>query len=110
LKKGQAFAPFIGYSCIRNDGDFKCRGVAILHKVFIKANIFDLCLENISCNIELLSVKFQLGFHKSIIVVVIYRHPDYSKLSLRRDYESFEKIISSLQLTGLQYFIVGDFN
>jgi hypothetical protein len=110
LKKGQAFAPSLGYSCLRNDGDFKCRGVAILHKVFLKANVIDLCIENISGNIDLLCVKFQLGYHKSIIVVVIYRHPDYTKLTLKRDYESFENIISSLQLIELQYFIVGDFN
>jgi exonuclease III len=110
LKTGQAFAPFLGYSCIRSDGDFKCRGVAILHKAFIKANVINLCLENISSNNELLCVKFQLGFYKSIIVAVINRHPDYMKLTLKRDYDSFENIISSLQSTGSQYFIVGDFN
>jgi hypothetical protein len=63
LKTGQYFAPFLGCSFIRNDGDFKCRGVAILHKAFIKANVINLCLENISSNFELFCVTFQLVGH-----------------------------------------------
>jgi hypothetical protein len=110
IRKGQAFVPFAGYNCIRADGDCKSRGVAILHKSHIKATSFDLSVENLSSNIELLCVKFQLDFNKSILVVVIYRHPDYSKLTLKRDNESFDVILSSLCLTGFSFFVVGDFN
>jgi hypothetical protein len=110
IKKGQAFVPFAGYNCTKADGDCKSRGVAILHKSHIKATSFDLSVENLSSNIELLCVKFQLDFNKSILVVVIYRNPDYSKLTLKRDNESFDVILSSLCLTGFSFFVVGDFN
>jgi hypothetical protein len=86
------------------------RGVAILYKSHIKANVLHIPLEDISLNIEFVAAKFQVGFNRSFIVVCVYRHPDYSKNTLKKDQDSLERIFDFLKQTCLNFYVLGDFN
>jgi hypothetical protein len=40
----------------------------------------------------------------------VYRHPDYSKLTLRRDNATLHNVFLFLKETGLKFIVLGDFN
>lgn len=77
VKTGQSLLSIPNYTIYRNDIDKKGkRGVAIIISDKLKVEPFSLN-SNISDNIEILSIKIQAGFSKSIIIVCVYRHPKY---------------------------------
>jgi penicillin V acylase-like amidase (Ntn superfamily) len=103
IKAKHSFVPVNWYSVLENVSLCKSRGVAIVYRSHIKASVFPLHLDETeaSSNIEMVAGKFQIGFNNSIIVVCLYRHPDYSKQTLKTT--TVPSKIYSLCLSNLDF-------
>ncbi len=108
--KDQHSLPSIpGYISYRiNANGTNKRGIIIF--VSTKLKSWELKVNNISDNTEILSFKIQLDFLKSIQVTCIFRHPNYKKNILNNDIKNIEIHIASLMEKDNEFIIVGDFN
>jgi len=82
----------------------------VIVRDFIKVIEFDLSDLPECSNIEVLTIKCQVGFNKSIIISCLYRHPIYQKHTVDLDYTYIEKLLSYLLECNLHFFLMGDFN
>jgi hypothetical protein len=84
--------------------------VGILIKHNLKCSIVNLDTEEDSCNIEKVALKVQLCNLISILVCSLYRHPEYSSFTLKKDYECLNSRMCAMKSFNLNFYLLGDFN
>lgn len=103
--------PFIpGYKIVRKDiVDKGQRGTCILVRDDIKIYNTNYTFPD-NHNIELQIIKVQLKYNKCLIIANVYRHPDYSKNTLQKDYKFLKTLFKTLLSTKNDFVCLGDFN
>jgi len=111
LKPFHLIADFPGYNMIRSDIQKKGqRGVAVIYKTELKTSHYILKYDDLSNNLELISIKVQSSYFKSFIISCVYRHPLYTKQTLSNDLESLDYVYKDFLSSNLNFLSLGDFN
>lgn len=110
VKQNQVTPSITNYKSIKLEANESNRGIVVCIKNEIKALEITIKNEKMSDNVELLVLKCQVGYNKSIYVATLYRHPVYQSNTLKADYECIEGIAKNMLEFKQNFFILGDFN